>query len=456
MKDNINLTEGKITTGLIKLALPIIATNFIQTAYGMVDMIWVGKLGSKAVAAVGTASFFINLALALFAIIMIGSGVKIAQSVGANKKEETLIYIKNSFILSVILAVVYSILIVVLKNKLIGFFQLNDIEIEKMAKDFLVYSAVGVIFMYFNSIQSTILNSFGNSKLPFKANTIGFITNIILDPILIFGIGPVAGMGVAGAAIATNLSRIIVFIIFIFTAKEYFSFKGISVKFDFIKAKEVLKMGMPVSLQRVSFIGISIIIARLITSFGATAIAVQKVGVQLESVSYMAIGGIQGAIAAYVGQNYGAKKYKRIEKGYFSALTTTIIFGLIISIIFILFPKELFSIFIQEKAAVDLGTSYMRILGFSQVFMCMELLTVGAFNGVGKTYVPPIISIAFTALRIPMAMILSKDSILGLNGIWASISLSSLIKGIILVTWFIIFLRKTFVVDRSEQCNGTY
>lgn len=456
MTGNINLTEGKVTKTLIGLALPIIATNFIQTAYGMVDMIWVGRLGSKSVAAVGTASFFINLALALFAVIMIGSGVKIAQSVGSGNKNEAAVYIKNSFILSLSLAVIYSFIIVFFKDYLIGFFKLKDLEIEKMAEKFLIYSAAGVIFMYFSSIFSTILNSFGNSKLPFQANTIGFIANIILDPIFIFGVGPLKGMGVSGAAIATNISRVIVVIIFVLTAKEYFIIKQYSGKFNIKKALEVLKMGLPVAVQRVSFIGISIIIARIIASFGATAIAVQKVGIQIESVSFMAIGGIQGAIAAYVGQNYGAKKYKRIKDGYFSALATTIIFGIIVSALFILFPREIFSIFINEKEALDLGADYMRILGLSQVFMCVELLTVGAFNGVGRTYIPPVISIIFTALRIPMAIIMSKESLFGLSGIWMSISVSSFIKGVLLLSGFIIFLRKTFSVKLGGKYYGKH
>ena len=98
----------------------------------------------------------------------------------------------------------------------------------------------------------------------------------------------------------------------------------------------------------------------------------------------MTIGGLQGAIAAFIGQNYGAKQFKRIREGYKKALFITIIFGVCISFLLMIFPKQLFSIFLTEKTSLELGINYLRIIGFSQVFMCMEIMTVGAFNGIGK------------------------------------------------------------------------
>lgn len=437
----VNLAEGNIAPVLLKLSLPIIMTNFIQTAYGMVDMIWIGRLGSGAVAAIGTATFFVNLALALYAIIMIGSGVKIAQSLGAKNDKDAGEYIKNGFLMSGVLALFYTIFIIYFRKSFIGFYEL-EASVEIMAINYLVISAFGIVFMYFNTLFSTILNSYGNSKTPFIVNTIGFVFNIILDPILIFGFGRFNGVGVTGAAIATLVARIVIFLIFTVAYRDILINNMIKNKINKEKIKEVLKMGAPVSLQRVTFTLISIFIGKIIADFGATAIAVQKVGVQIESISFMTIGGLQGAIASFVGQNYGANKIDRIKEGYKTALKLTIIFGLTITGLFLLFPEAIFKIFISEGEAVKMGANYIRILALSQVFMCMEILTVGAFNGIGKTYAPPIVSVIFTGLRIPMALILSMDYILGINGIWWSISISSFIKGILLVSWFLIIMKK--------------
>ncbi|WP_228100952.1 MATE family efflux transporter [Paenibacillus donghaensis] len=134
--------------------------------------------------------------------------------------------------------------------------------------------------------------------------------------------------------------------------------------------KEVIRMGLPITIQRVTFTLISIIIAKIIVRFGSDAIAVQKVGIQIESISYMTIGGLQGANAAFFGQNYGARRLDRIRLGYRQALLMTSGFGIFISLIFILFPEQLFSVFLSDEVSLALGTDYMRIIGYSQLFMC--------------------------------------------------------------------------------------
>ena len=439
MKETNNLTKDSITPTLLKLAIPIIATNFIQTTYGLVDMMWVGKLGSGSVAAVGTASFFVNLAQALFSMILIGSGVKVAQSMGAGKEDKAREYILNGFFMSIVLGILYMIFILATQKQLIGFFELRNPEIEQLASQFLIISMIGTVFTFFNMLFSIILNSMGNSVKPFRMNIVGFIMNMILDPLFIFGFGSFDGWGVSGAAIATLFANIIVTILFVLQTRTLNIFSR-PLSINTAGMKEVLKMGIPITVQRVTFTIISIIIAKIIVQWGADAIAVQRVGIQIESISYMTIGGLQSAIAAFIGQNYGAKQFKRIHEGYKKALFITVIFGVCISILLIVFPKQLFSIFLTEKASLELGIHYLRIIGFSQVFMCMEIMTIGAFNGIGKTYIPPIFSIIFTAIRIPMALVFSIP--FGLNGVWMSIAISSVFKGVVLVLWYKWTLRK--------------
>ncbi|RUT47371.1 MATE family efflux transporter [Paenibacillus anaericanus] len=439
MKGTNDLTQGPIMPTLMKLTLPIIATNFISTTYGLVDMIWVGRLGSGPVAAIGTASFFINLAIALSTMITIGTGIKVSHCMGAGQKDKAQSYIKNGFTMSILLGILYMLFIFVTKNQLIGFFDLGNDEVELMAKQFLLISIIGIIFSIINILFATIINSMGNSKLPFHIFSIGLIFNIVLDPFLIFGVGNFKGWGVAGAAIATLAANILVTSLFIIKTRNS-ELISKSTSSNTLQMKEVIRMGIPITIQRVTFTIISIIIAKIIVRFGADAIAVQKVGIQIESISYMTIGGLQGAIAAFFGQNYGARRIDRIKQGYHHALLLTSIFGIIISIVFIIFPQQLFSLFLSDKESLELGTSYMRIIGYSQLFMCMELMTVGAFNGIGKTHIPPIFSIIFTALRIPLALVLSEP--FGLNGVWMSIALTSVFKGVILVIWFRRSLRR--------------
>ena len=150
-------------------------------------------------------------------------------------------------------------------------------------------------------------------------------------------------------------------------------------------------------------------------------------GAQIESISWMTAGGFQGALAAFVGQNYGAQKEERIKKGYNISIKLISLIGLFATIILFVFAKEIFSFFIPEEETINFGVSYLKIMAYSQIFMCIELTTAGAFNGISKTMPPSIISISFNALRIPMAFYFSK--VMGIDGIWWAITISSILKG---------------------------
>jgi putative MATE family efflux protein len=266
---------------------------------------------------------------------------------------------------------------------------------------------------------------------------------MILDPLLIFGLGIFPKMGVAGAAIATVLSQLIVTVIFIIHlegGKSPFKEFPLIRKPDFSKIRQIAKFGFPVALQSGLFTTFAILIAKIIAKWGPIPIAVQKVGSQIEALSWMTASGYSSALSAFTGQNYGAKRWDRIGKGFFSAIGSISVIGLITTAVFLIFPRQIFSIFIPEEEAIQYGVVYLRILGLSQLFMTWEITTSGAFNGLGKTVQPSIVSVIFTGLRVPGSMILSSAAILGLNGIWWSISMSSVFKGIILVVWFIFIL----------------
>jgi Na+-driven multidrug efflux pump len=182
-------------------------------------------------------------------------------------------------------------------------------------------------------------------------------------------------------------------------------------------------------------------IARIIADWGAVAIAVQKVGSQIESVSWMTASGFATATSTFVGQNYGAGKYDRIKYGYRISFIIMGTIGLITTFGLIYFAGPLFKIFIDEPIALKEGIIYLQILGISQLFMCLEIVTNGAFNGLGKTVPPAINSIVFNLLRIPLALLLSSTA-LSLTGVWWSVTISSIIKGTVIVTMFIFTLSK--------------
>lgn len=448
------LTEGSISKALIKLALPIMGTSFLQTAYTITDMFWIGRIGTKAAAAVGTAGFFTWLAMAFILLSKIGAEVGVAQSIGRDNIEEAKRYIRHTIQLNVVLAIIYSLALIIFRNSLIGFFNLGDASVIEMATSYLVIVSLGLVFYFINPVFTGILNGYGDSVTPFFINMIGLIANIILDPLLIHGIGPIPAMGVKGAAIATVIAQAIVSLVFVFrialAKSELFDDIKIFKAPDMEHMKHIIILGLPVALQNALFSIFAMFIGRIIANWGPTPIAVQKIGSQIEAISWMTAGGFSTAISTFVGQNYGAKKWDRIYKGYFVAIGLVSIVGIGATLLLTLGARPIFSVFLTEEDAVAHGIAYLKILGLSQLFMCIEITTAGAFNGLGKTVPPSIIGIVFNALRIPSAMILSAPHLLGLEGVWWSISMSSLFKGILLTGWFIWFLRKyAFNLNRN-------
>lgn len=439
-----NLTKGSITKTLFRLALPIMGTSFVQMAYNLIDMIWVGKIGTGAVAAVGTAGFFTWLANAFILIPKIGAEVGVAQSTGQNDVKEVKTYVKHSLQMVICLAILYGFIMIVFREGLIDFFNLGEEEIIKAAIDYLVIVSCGFVFYFINPVFTAIFNGYGDSKTPFIINSIGLVANLILDPLFIMGIGPFKGLGVVGAAIATVISQGIATLIFIIKArktKTIFEDIHLFQKPDFLHIKQITKLGLPTALQSGLFSIIGMVLARIIANYGPTAIAVQKVGSQIEAISWMTAGGFQSAMSAFVGQNYGARKWERVFKGYYIGMIIVSVIGIFATALLFFGARPLFNIFIQEEEAIQYGIQYLKILSVSQLFMCIEITTAGAFNGLGKTIPPSIVGIVFNVLRIPAAIFLSA-TLLGLDGIWWAISISSIFKGIVLTLWYIVLIRK--------------
>ncbi|WP_313568910.1 MATE family efflux transporter [Acetoanaerobium noterae] len=444
MKTN-NLTQGSILSALFKLAIPIMGTSFVQMAYNMTDMIWVGRVGSRAVAAVGTAGFFTWLAMAFILIPKIGAEVGVAQSIGKNDMKEAKVYIKHTLQMIVVIALIYALSLITFRKPLIGFFNLGEPDIIQNAINYLVIISFGLVFYFINPVFTAIFNGYGESRTPFIINSIGLLVNMVLDPLLILGLGPIPRLEVAGAAIATVIAQAVVTIIFVLNARmrpELFSGLNLFKAPDMAHINKIFKLGLPVALQSGLFTVFAMVIARIIAQWGPIPIAVQKVGSQIEAVSWMTAGGFQTAMSTFVGQNYGAKNWARISKGYMVGLAIMTVIGIFTTGLLYFGARPIFSIFIPEAESISYGVVYLKILALSQLFMCIELTTAGAFNGLGNTVPPSIIGIVFNALRIPGALILSATS-LGLNGVWWAISISSIFKGVILATWYMMLLKKS-------------
>ena len=440
-----NLTKGPILKTLTKLAIPIMASSFLGTLYNITDMAWIGLLGSKAVAGVGVGGMFTWLSQGLAAMARMGGQVQVAQCIGRGERDRAHGFAQAAVQLATLMGMAYAVISLLFTRQMVAFFQLTDLEAQTAALSYTKIACGLIVFSFLTLTMTGVYTAQGDSKTPFLANLIGLITNMILDPVLILGPGPFPKLGVVGAAIATVTAQAIVMtmmILGVIIQKKENVLKGIRLTAKI--PKEYLgglcRIGIPTAIQGMAYCAISMVLTRMVSAYGAEAVATQRVGGQIESISWNTADGFAAALNAFIAQNYGAGKMDRVRKGYRASLWTVGIWGLLISFVFICFPQAIADIFFHEPKAVATAVGYLVIIGFSEAFMCVELTTVGALSGLGRTRLCSIISITFTSARIPLAIILG--GLIGLSGIWWALSVTSIIKGIIFTCTFLWITRK--------------
>ena len=338
-----------------------------------------------------------------------------------------------------------------LHNIVLQSFNLFPRSLSMNSKQYLRITGGLILFSFVNQTMTGLFTAIGDSRTPFYANCTGLAVNMILDPILIFGIGPFPRLEAVGAAVATVTAQLIVTLVLLFRAgQDTVLFHRIQIWKCTARSYmwEILRLGVPSSLQSMLYSGISMVLTRMVATWGDVAVAVQRVGGQVECISWMAAEGFGSAMNAFTGQNFGARFYDRVRKSYWMALTLMGMWGVVTTCVMVFGAAPIFQIFIQEPEVLPAGVDYLTVLGYGQMFMCEELLTAGALQGLGRTMDCSLITIVLTAARIPLAVALSSTA-LGLNGIWWALTLTSMTKGIVFVLYYALVLRRLPVERRK-------
>lgn len=440
----IDLRQGDIKKILFRLSLPLMGTAFVQMAYSLVDLIWLGKLSTNAVAAVGTSGFYIWIADAIMLISGTGIAVGLAQAYGEDNRETSEKVVRAGFQINIIICILLILIYASMHKRIIGYYHLEPV-VEKMTIEYFLIVTIGFIFKFSTSAKSSTFYAKGDSITPFRVSAISLLINIILDPILIFGLGPFPRLEVNGAAIATVVAQFINAFLYFIIGKKY---SEIYERVKFFKefnreaVLNILKLGVPVSAQSIIHAFVGVKLNRYIAGFGAGAIAVYAIGSQIESISWMTAEGFSKAFSAFFGQNYGYRDFKRLKEGKKEGMKIIVSLGVFASILLFVFSRGLFMIFISEDMhVVEMGSWYLKIIAFSELFMAIEIGIAGMLNGLGLTRYPAINAAVLNIARIPFAYFMIP--IFGLNGIWGAMSISSVLKGLSMLAIFNILNKKT-------------
>ena len=446
-KSNIEfITNGNNTDVIFKLSIPLMISNLIKTLYGITDGIYVAQISSEDYAAT---SFTWPV---LYLFIAVGLGVSVAatslmsQRLGARKLKDCSVYAVHTLILTTVLGVIFSILGVITAPFIVRWMGATG-SFEYKSYIFLAINSVGLLFdMIFFGYQS-ILNSQGRTKSMTIISTISSVTNVVIDPFFIFdnvlGI-PGLNMGLAGAAWATVLSKVLLVVFAIIVVKKEseieVSFKNF--KLDMGIIKHIFSIAIPASLgSSGEAIGFTVLNG-FIQSYGTTTLAAFSMGNRLSDIFNQGAIGIGMALTSITGQNIGAGKKERSKDIFKRANIIITFFSLASAIIILLFKDQLLSIFIKDRSDIELwrqASEYMYFSAIITFFMGYFSAINGFFQGVGKTKLTMYLSLArLWVLRLPLIMILKSLTNLGSTGIWISMLVSNALT---VIVGFIIYKR---------------
>lgn len=439
-RPRLDLTEGSILKGLVALALPIIAANLLQTGYQLVDAFWVGQLGANAVAAVSI-SFPVN-----FLLISLSSGfafagtILVAQYAGAKNFKMVNHVTTQTLTMVVIVSIILSTIAWNLSPDILRLLGVEAVIFED-ANIFQKTIFAGLVFNFGFIMFQSLMRGIGEVRIPLYINAATLTLNFILDPLFIYGWGPVPAYGVTGAAVSTlvtvSLSALTgVFILW--KGKTDIQLSTKNFKFDIPLLKKAFKLGAPSSMEiSARALGLTIMTG-IAAKFGTSVLAAYGVGSRLLSFVVIFGLGLLHASSTFVGQNMGAKQVERAEKGATYAAWIGFCALTLIGIIFFFMAEPLVRAFLDSTDyVVGMGVDFLKITSLTFGFMGAQLALVGTLRGSGNTVESMILTIiGIWVIQFPFAWITSEMESFQEFGVWWSFPVSYVIPCILTVIWF--------------------
>ena len=437
-KNRLNEFINNPKKALFTISLPMMAGMSVQAIYMLIDTAFIGKwVGGNALAGLGI--IFPPLFIIMGITFGLGSGATtvIAQSIGEKNKEKANNAAEHILILGFFLSILFIIIGVLLGDYIIKY-QAENPEVILNASDYFYTMLVGTPFMILSIFFRSILTGEGDTLMPMKVLGLGTVINLILDPPLIFL------FDIKGAAIATVISQIIVFIIFIYlTIFKNHAYISLNLKNFKIKTNiflQILKIGLPASMSML-IMSLGIFFYNTIlsqTEYPVNAIAAYSTAHRIEHLFFIPIISLATSMITLIGMFYGAKRYDLINKTIYYSLKVSLVISISFGLLFFTLSEYMFPLFTNDVEIISIGVGYFKIFAFAVPFIAIAMNCSRAMQGLGKAYPMFII----TCLRvIIISCLLANYFINGLNKpiefAWYAILISCVSSSIISYVWLI-------------------
>ncbi len=434
------LTEGPISLALVRLSVPIILANILQTAYQLTDTFWVGRLSAQAVAAVSLCFPITFLCIAVGGGLPIAGTVLIAQFRGKGDERGVSHVAGQTLLLSFVVSAILSVVGLTFAWPIMRFMG-ADAEVLPNAVRFLQVTFLGFLFVFGFLAYQALVRGLGTVYPPMFIVLGTVILNFAFDPLFIFGWGPVPAMGVSGAAMATLCTQVLASMIglgLLVRGKHGVHLHWSDFRPDFSLVRMLARIGFPASVeQSTQALGLMIMML-LVSTFGTNPIAAYGIGQRVLSCAIIPAMGLSLATSTLVGQNMGAGQVERAVKTNRTSCIISFSFLTAAGIVmyFIAYPTSAF-LMPEGGEAIAESATLIRILSFAFGFVGLQQVLTGTLRGAGDTVAPMVLAIvSLWVLRFPLAYILSKHTHLGADGIWWAVSISIIVSAIITGCWF--------------------
>jgi len=398
-----DLTEGPPWKRIVEFAIPMLIGNIAQQLYNTADSVIVGKyIGDNALAAVGSAGPILNLLLVLFVGISVGAGIMVSQYFGAKDKEKLSRTIGTCITLTAISSVIIMIIGPIITRPLLTLLNTPNSIID-WCTDYLIIYFVGIAGLAYYNILAGVLRGLGDSVSALAFLLVSTALNVGLDILFVAKFN----MGVPGVALATVIAQsisAILCVIKLINMKSSFTLNWEMLKLNKKYSSKLIKLGLPSGLTQAIFSLAMIVVQSLTNSFGEMVIAANVIIMRVDGFAMMPNFSFGNAMTTYTGQNVGAKKFDRVEKGTKDGIKIAVGVSTTITILILIFGKYLMAIFTNTKELVDLSMHMMRILALGYIAMAITQCLSGVMRGAGDTLTPMWISLLTTVvIRVPVA-----------------------------------------------------
>ncbi len=421
-----DFTEGSINRAIILLSVPMVLEMSMESLFGIVDVFFVAKLGADAIATVGLTESILTLIFAIAMGLSMATTALVARRIGEKSPEAASIVAVQAIIIGIVVSLIIGISSILLTPKI---FQLMgaSVGVTATGTNYAKVMLGGNITIMLLFLINAIFRGAGDAAIAMRALVLANLCNIVLDPCLIFGLGPFPELGVIGAAIATTIGRAIGvgYQLLALCRKGRIQIRFEHLRIDFSVMRQLLSISLGGMFQYLVATASWLGLVRMVAIFGDAALAGYTVAIRIIIFAILPSWGMSNAAATLVGQNLGANHPERAEKSVWRTAMINMLFLGLVTVLFILFAEPLIRLFTSDSKVVFYGVDCLLYISYGYVFYAYGMVMVQAFNGAGDTLTPTIINLCcYWVLQIPLAYFLATRTTMGAQGVFIAITIA--------------------------------